>query len=702
MSIYELKKDINLVFLEGEEAFNQLDNSEKLYAYYMSKAAWVGSLITSKQVSPESHDLIKFCVSIFHENDKLDNMVSMGLKHGFSEEESNDFLNYFAIICANMGNYRSFGDSKIIPHIEKRRMIELVSALFKDYLIVFMKLVDKIYSLESKERLLGFPPTGTTSYFSSNVTKDEVSKVDRYLVSKGIEGWNTQLTKVDTESGPIYFINIASAQIPPEKHVISIEEFEGSDMSVVYGNYSEELGFVNNYLQSARDNVDKSKYPDRNKMILAYIDHFRYGDIADHKRSQSHWIKDIGPTVETNMGFIENYRDPAGVRSEFEAFVSVVDKEKSLKLKALVDRAPEFIETLPWPKEFEKDTFNPPDFTALDVITFAGSGVPAGINIPNYDDIRQKEGFKNVSLDNVIRSAYGSNGNEPEDYLTEEDNNLYKKYVLKSFAVDVAGHELLGHGSGKLFQENIDGTFNFDKEKTVHPITGDVIKTWYKPGETWGSQFKQMGSSYEECRAECVGLFLATNHEMHKIFEHTDDEWEDVMYISWLWMMKGGIASMAAYDPDSKEWKQAHSQARYAIYRVMLEAGEDFVRVIKNDAGDNFTVCVDRSKIISVGIPALKNFLLKLGVYKTTADVVEGTKMYMGYSEIDAEHEELLNIHLKRKKPRSEYIQPTLIFYKSKEGVNSVKYKRYEAVNTGMIKSIVDKLGYELEDLNQI
>jgi len=49
--------------------------------------------------------------------------------------------------------------------------------------------------------------------------------------------------------------------------------------------------------------------------------------------------------------------------------------------------------------------------------------------------------------------------------------------------VIVALHELIGHGAGKLFYENKDGSLNFNKDNTINPLTGEKVTTFYKPNE---------------------------------------------------------------------------------------------------------------------------------------------------------------------------------------------------------------------------
>lgn len=675
-NIYTVPEKLNLVAIKGKDVYNQLTSKEKNYVYNMYKASWAGALIVARQTSVESEELIRIIKLAFNEK-SLNEMKAICKNNNISDINVSDFLNYFAMICGNLGNYRSYGDTKIIPRLDKLIMIQIFNLCFPNVAKQFTLIIDKIYSIDDNEKLLGYPPNNTSGYFSNNLTKEEIDVLDKYVIEKGYEGWNTCADKIEMDGNALYVIKIASAQIPEIESISVVDKFNGYDIVVSYGCHDVELANVVKWLNKALPYVENDI---QKNMIEKYIQHFTYGKLEDHKESQKYWIQDKGPVVETNMGFIENYRDPAGIRSEFESFVAIVDKDKSKKLKTLVDNAPEFLKTLPWPKEFEKDTFNPPDFTSLDILTFCSCGIPSGINIPNYDDIRMNFGFKNVSLDNIIGASSG-NSKEPTQFLTSSDDILFKKYHLKAFSVDVAGHELLGHGSGKLLVET-NGEKNFSPN-IINPLTNKPVDSWYKNNETWSSKFSRLASTYEECRAECVGLYLSCNHDMHKIFGH-GDEWEDIMYVSWLWMIKAGIVSLLQYNPEKQLWTQAHCQARYVIYKVLLEAGNSFISIEMTENNTNFIMHVDRSKINSIGVPALKNFLLKLGIYKSTGDYENGSKLYEKYSQVNDSDIVLRNIYINRMKPRVEHIQPTFN--------ENLEYIEYEETPEGMILSIVEKI----------
>ncbi len=122
-------------------------------------------------------------------------------------------------------------------------------------------------------------------------------------------------------------------------------------------------------------------------------------------------------------------------------------------------------------------------------------------------------------------------------------------------------HELLGHGSGKLLQKDKDGKLNYPPD-LKDPLTNKTVAKHYDAGETYDSVFTSMGSSYEECRAEAVGLYLSTFKDVVSIFGYDEDTAEDIIYANWLSLCHAAVKGVEMYSPAAKEWKQAHSQAR--------------------------------------------------------------------------------------------------------------------------------------------
>lgn len=374
----------------------------------------------------------------------------------------------------------------------------------------------------------------------------------------------------------------------------------------------------------------------------------------------------------------------------------MVNQERTKAFGKLVAAAPDLIPHLPWSKDFEKDKFLSPDFTSLEVLTFAGSGIPAGINIPNFDDVRQNYGFKNVSLGNVLSAK---NPNEKIPFIKESDLELYKKYRDASFEVQVGLHELTGHGCGKLLQETERGVFNFDKENPpISPITNKPITTWYKPGETWGSVFGGLAGAYEECRAELVAMHLSCQFDVLQIFGfgdgsiNMDSEAGDILYASYLSMARAGLTSVEFWDPKSQKWGQPHCQARFAILKCFLEAGEDFCKLDyqKEDLSD-LTIKLDRSKILTTGRKAVGDFLQKLHIYKSTADVDNGTRFFRDeMSAVGLEYwgTQVRDVVLANKQPRKVFVQANTYL---DEKTGKVTCKEYEPTMEAMIQSWADR-----------
>lgn len=369
-----------------------------------------------------------------------------------------------------------------------------------------------------------------------------------------------------------------------------------------------------------------------------------------------------------------------------------MDKEESKCYSNLVDQAEALIDHFPWSREFENETFQKPNFTSLRVVAHSSSGVCLGQNLPNFDDIRMKHGFKNYQLTN----AQPPTNSKTIQFVKDDIAELVCKYANPSMNLKIALHELLGHGSGKLFvQSKETGEFNFDKDTVINPLTNEKVETWYMSSETYHSKFKKMHSAYEECRADTTALYLSHFKEPYEImFSGRENEWDDIQYVMWYEVARRGLYGLSFYDVETETWGQAHVNGNYVIMKVLYEVdGLIDIEVGERDGKPHFYFSLDRARLKTDGHEAIKNFLRKLHVLKCVGDAAAAEQLFAGYSKVDARFLELRDIVLQNKLPRRLELQGNLFLSLTGE----VEYKTYEQTHAGIVRSYVERIAHILD-----
>ncbi|EPQ58127.1 aflatoxin-detoxifizyme [Gloeophyllum trabeum ATCC 11539] len=677
-----------LCSLNVAKSFSLLSDKEKKYAHYIAQASWAGARIIQEQWTPHATSLYDLLILAFSDNNgNLADLDALKANAGLGDGDWEDLLQYTSQVLSNLVNYKSFGFTKIIPRIPQEKFAQAVSASANsaNALGLWDQLKEHIYATAPEASLsVGKPILGHVSnyYLGQPVTDDEVAAVQAAAETLGVDVLNTRIKKSSATSFTL-LVASASAQ-PSTTHPLALPSAPGAQLTIAYGDFAGPLAKAVAALTEAKKYAANEN---QERMLEGYAESFRTGSVSAHKKASEWWVRDVGPVVESYIGFVETYVDPYGGRAEWEGFTAIVDKQLSAKYEVLVDRASELIKVLPWGKDFEVDVFRKPDFTALEVVNFATGGIPAGINIPNYYEIRESVGFKNVSLANVLAAKAP---NEELTFIHPSDAALYNDWDARAFELQVANHELLGHGSGKLFKEEADGARNFAADKVINPLTGRPIEGWYKPGQTPDSVLGEVSSSMEECRAETVALYLASNDEILEIFGYTDRrEKEDVQYVTFLLMARAGLRALEYYDPKARKHGQAHMQARLGITQHLIREGIARLEEVRGGDGrlENLYIRVDREKVLTHGRAAVGKLLIDLQVRKSTADGAGARAFYTALTDpLPGWAGAIRDLVLAKKQPRKIFVQPNTFV-----SGHEVVLKEYPLTTAGVIESFIER-----------
>ncbi|KAL4921945.1 peptidase family M49-domain-containing protein [Aspergillus aurantiobrunneus] len=418
------------------------------------------------------------------------------------EDSLQKFLNYAALFLSNIGNYFGSGYQIFVPGISRDDLLELASPNLSARRILDHN-VQSMFSQPPNS--LGGPGsfTQTTYYLGEEclASPEDLSAISILMKDISVHPENTRLRKYTHSGSECYDILQASIL----------------ENTLDHSDHKQELQRI---CQLLREAIKYASNPAQKQLLQMIIDGSMAGDLEVYKRSQEIWVTDKAAPVETVLGFIEPYRDPLVVRAEFEGIVGIPDPAETKILNELARVADKFVNRLPWVVDggnkgpFEKDLFEPPDFSRVQSLAYCSSIVFPGINLPNF-------GYKNIIFSNRMAAERIRTRGLP--LVDEAERETFRSHRSHSYYIWVVLHEILGHGTGKFLAQVSARDYNFDVSKPpLNPLTGKPVDCWYGIGQTWTGVFGELVTTVDECRAELVGAYLIDEPDILSLFGYTE------------------------------------------------------------------------------------------------------------------------------------------------------------------------------------
>lgn len=269
------------------------------------------------------------------------------------------------------------GDRKVCPDVSKDSLRKMAT-ISPEASTRLNGIIDLM--MASQPAGLGYPDENNQSGYypgKRTITKEEITAITKMMEVKNIAPENTRLQKrtrgehsaddhfdgfeilqasAETDAIPQFLGNIEIGNRPPAKVFLR------------RGDHSKEMAKICADLSSASTYATNKQ---QKSAISQLVETFRTGDYNAFRSAQKTWIQDKAPRVEHCMGFLFGYRDPNGVRAEWQAAAGVADSNESGNMNQLVKRSPEFIRTLPWAVPGENDGKGPFEPSEIIVPDFA-------------------------------------------------------------------------------------------------------------------------------------------------------------------------------------------------------------------------------------------------------------------------------------------------------------------------------------------